>query len=35
MSNNGDCADCLGCDLWEFRDGMAKKKDTYYKNVTG
>jgi taurine dehydrogenase small subunit len=23
----------LGCDLWEFRDGMVVKKDTYWKYV--
>ena len=25
--------DCLGCDLWEFRQGKIVKKDTYYKQV--
>ena len=25
--------DCLGCDLWEFRNGKVLKKDTYYKQV--
>ena len=25
--------DCLGCDLWEFRQGKIIKKDTYYKQV--
>ena len=25
---------CLGCDHWEFRNGKALKKDTYYKQVT-
>ena len=24
---------CLGCDLWEFRNGKVLKKDTYYKQV--
>lgn len=24
----------LGCDLWEFRDGLVTKKDTYWKIVT-
>ena len=24
---------CLGCDLWEFRNGKVLKKDTYYKKV--
>ena len=23
----------LGCDLWEFRDGMVIKKDTYWKYI--
>lgn len=23
----------LGCDLWEFRDGMVVKKDTYWKFI--
>ncbi|MCP4327591.1 MAG: nuclear transport factor 2 family protein [Alphaproteobacteria bacterium] len=32
---NGERIDCLGCDLWEFRDGKVLKKDTYYKRVTG
>ena len=26
--------DCLGCDLWEFRDGLITKKDTYWKIIT-
>ena len=26
---NGDL-DCLGCDLWNFRNGKVLKKDTYY-----
>jgi ketosteroid isomerase-like protein len=26
--------DCLGCDLWEFRNGKVLKKDTYYRQVT-
>ena len=25
--------DCLGCDLWEFRNGKVLRKDTYYKQV--
>ncbi|MEE2805038.1 MAG: nuclear transport factor 2 family protein [Pseudomonadota bacterium] len=25
--------DCLGCDLWEFKNGKVIKKDTYYKQV--
>ena len=24
---------CLGCDLWEFRNGKVLRKDTYYKQV--
>ena len=31
---DGGRHDCLGCDLWEFRDGKVTKKDTYYKQVT-
>ena len=31
---DGGRLDCLGCDLWEFRDGKVLKKDTYYKQVT-
>jgi taurine dehydrogenase small subunit len=23
----------LGCDLWEFRDGLVTKKDTYWKFI--
>ncbi len=23
----------LGCDLWEFRDGLVVKKDTYWKYI--
>jgi len=30
---DGTRLDCLGCDLWEFRDGKVLKKDTYYKQV--
>ena len=26
--------DCLGCDLWEFRDGLITKKDTYWKIIS-
>ena len=26
--------DCLGCDLWEFRNDEVLKKNTYYKQVT-
>ena len=31
---DGGRIDCLGCDLWQFRDGKIVKKDTYYKQVT-
>lgn len=31
---DGSRLDCLGCDLWQFRDGKVLKKDTYYKQVT-
>jgi ketosteroid isomerase-like protein len=31
--SDGGRIDCLGCDLWEFRDGKVTKKDTYYKQV--
>ncbi|WP_054895779.1 nuclear transport factor 2 family protein [Pseudomonas sp. NBRC 111137] len=26
--------DIVGCDLWEFEDGLIVKKDTYYKQKT-
>ena len=32
-SLDGDTIDLLGCDLWEFRDGLVVKKDTYWKYV--
>ncbi len=32
-SLDGDAIDLLGCDLWEFRDGLVVKKDTYWKYV--
>ena len=32
-STTGDRLNFLGCDLWEFRDGMVVKKDTYWKFV--
>ena len=28
-----DSKTCLGCDLWEFRNGKVLRKDTYYKQV--
>ena len=30
---NGDKMNYLGCDLWEFRDGLVTKKDTYWKTI--
>jgi len=30
---DGGRIDCLGCDLWQFRDRKIVKKDTYYKQV--
>lgn len=30
---DGDPIDCLGCDLWEFRDGKVVRKDTYWKYI--
>jgi taurine dehydrogenase small subunit len=24
----------LGCDLWEFKDGLVTKKDTYWKSIS-
>ena len=30
----GGRVDCMGCDLWEFRDGLVRCKDTYYKQRT-
>ncbi len=30
---DGGELDVLGCDLWEFRDGLVTKKDTYWKYV--
>ena len=32
-SLDGDTIDLLGCDLWEFRNGLVVKKDTYWKYV--
>jgi taurine dehydrogenase small subunit len=29
----GGAMDLLGCDLWEFRDGLVTKKDTYWKYI--
>ena len=30
----GEIIDTIGCDLWEFEDGLIVKKDTYYKQKT-
>ncbi|WP_206020295.1 nuclear transport factor 2 family protein [Rhodovarius crocodyli] len=30
---DGKTIDVQGCDLWEFRDGLIVKKDTYLKTV--
>jgi taurine dehydrogenase small subunit len=30
---DGSKLDLLGCDLWEFRDGLVTKKDTYWKTI--
>jgi ketosteroid isomerase-like protein len=30
---DGKAIDVQGCDLWEFRDGLVVKKDTYLKTV--
>jgi len=32
---SGERLDWLGCDLWEFRDGLVAKKDTYWKRIDG
>ena len=29
----GEPIEYLGCDLWEFRDGMVTRKDTYWKFI--
>jgi taurine dehydrogenase small subunit len=31
--NGGAFFEYLGCDLWEFRDGLVVKKDTYWKYI--
>ena len=31
---NGSKLDCLGCDLWEFQNGLITKKDTYWKIIS-
>ncbi len=30
---DGPAFEYLGCDLWEFRDGLVVKKDTYWKFI--
>ena len=32
---DGGKIDLVGCDLWEFRDGLVVKKDTYWKTIEG
>ena len=29
---DGEAFEYLGCDLWEFKDGLVTKKDTYWKS---
>ena len=31
---DGAAFEYLGCDLWEFRDGLVTKKDTYWKFIS-
>ena len=31
---DGAAFEYLGCDLWEFKDGLVTKKDTYWKFVS-
>ena len=31
---DGEAFEYLGCDLWEFKDGLVTKKDTYCKFVS-
>jgi taurine dehydrogenase small subunit len=31
---NGEAFEYLGCDLWEFKDGLVTKKDTYWKSIS-
>ena len=31
---DGEAFEYLGCDLWEFKDGLVTKKDTYWKFVS-
>jgi ketosteroid isomerase-like protein len=32
-TTGGERLDVRGCDLWEFRDGLVVRKDSYWKNV--
>lgn len=34
LLRGGANIDIVGCDLWEFEDGLIVKKDTYYKQKT-
>lgn len=31
--SGGEPFEYLGCDLWEFRDGLVTRKDTYWKFI--
>lgn len=31
-STSGELVDHRGCDLWEFRDGLVVRKDSFWKN---
>ena len=31
---DGEEFEYLGCDLWEFKDGLVTKKDTYWKSIS-
>ncbi len=31
---SGEAFEYLGCDLWEFKDGLVTKKDTYWKSIS-
>jgi taurine dehydrogenase small subunit len=30
----GETFEYLGCDLWEFKNGLVAKKDTYWKFIS-
>ena len=34
MPIEGEAFEYLGCDLWEFRNGLVAKKDTYWKFIS-